>query len=77
MNIQAEKRQLIRWVEGLNDPALLAELQAFKKSTEEGWWDLVSDAEKMAIKEGMTQLDSGEGIPHEQVMHEIKLKFGV
>lgn len=77
MNLQAEKQQLIRWVESLNNPALLTELQSFKKATEEGWWDLVSDAEKSAIEEGMAQLDRGEGITHEQLIQEIKLKFGV
>lgn len=77
MNLQAEKQQLIRWVESLNNPALLAELQAFKKATEEGWWDLLSDTEKLAIEEGMAQLERGEAIPNEQVIQKIKLKFGV
>lgn len=77
MNLQAEKKNLIHWVENMNDPNLLAALQEFKKSTEDGWWDVISDAEHKAIQEGIAQLERGEGIAHEVVMEEIKAKYGV
>ncbi len=77
MNIQAEKRQLMAWMSELNDPAILAQLKAFKKANEEGWWDLVSDAEKLAIEQGIAELDAGHSISHEEVMREVKAKFDV
>jgi len=75
MNIQAEKRQLIAWMSELSDPAILAQLKAFKKANEEGWWDLVSDAEKLAIEQGIAELDAGHGISHDEVMCEVKAKL--
>lgn len=75
--MQDEKKNLIHWVENMNDPNLLAALQEFKKSTEDGWWNLISDAEHKAIQEGIAQLERGEGIAHEVVMEEIKAKYGV
>jgi hypothetical protein len=75
MNIQAEKRQLIAWMTELNDPAILAQLKAFKKANEEGWWDLVSDTEKLAIEQGIAELDAGHGISHDEVMCEVKAKL--
>lgn len=77
MNIQTEKSQLIEWMLGIDDPAILTQLKAFKKATEEGWWDLVSDAEKLAIEQGIAELDAGHSIPHEEVMRDVKAKFDV
>lgn len=77
MNIQTEKWQLIEWMLGINAPAILAQLKALKKATKEGWWDLVSDAEKLAIEQGIAELDAGHGISHEEVMRDIKSKFDV
>ena len=36
----------------------------------------VTDAEMEAVREGIAQLDRGEGIPHEQVMLEMKARHG-
>lgn len=77
MNIQTEKRHLIAWMTELKDPTILAQLKAFKEATEEGWWDLVSDAEKLAIEQGIAELDAGHSISHEEVMRDVKAKFDV
>lgn len=36
----------------------------------------VTDDEMQAVREGIAQLDRGEGIPHEQVMSEMKARYG-
>ena len=53
--------------------ALAAELQEGDDATLGHQW-LAEDV--AAIEEGLAQLDRGEGIPHEQVIAEIKAKFG-
>ena len=41
------------------------------------WWDEISEAERTAINEGLDQLERGEGIPHEQVMNELRAKYNL
>ena len=53
--------------------ALAVELQQGDDLMSGHQWS-VEDA--ASIEEGLAQLDRGEGIPHEQVVAEIKAKFG-
>lgn len=41
------------------------------------WWDEIGKDEKLAINEGLAQLERGEGIPHEQVMKMVKEKHNL
>lgn len=75
MDLRAEKLNLLEWLAGLNDPKILKEFIILKKSREVDWWDEISKEEQLAIDEGLDQLNRGEGIPHEQVMKEIREKF--
>ena len=77
MDFQAEKLSLIEWIAGLNDPNTLKEFISLKKSKEVDWWDEISEAERTAINEGLDQLERGEGIPHEQVMNELRAKYNL
>lgn len=75
MDIRAEKLNLLEWLAGLNDPKILKEFIKLKKTKEVDWWDEISEEERLAIDEGLAQLDRGEGIPHEQVMKEVRAKY--
>ncbi|AWW28883.1 hypothetical protein DN752_01345 [Echinicola strongylocentroti] len=77
MDLQAEKLSLLEWLAGLNDPNTLKEFINLKKSKEVDWWDEISEDERIAINEGLAQLDRGEGIPHEQVMKEVREKYNL
>lgn len=77
MDLQAEKLSLLEWLAGLNDPKTLKEFITLKKSKEVDWWAEISEDERDAINEGLTQLDRGEGIPHEQVMKEVREKYNL
>lgn len=68
MDIQAEKLRLIEWLASLRDSNTISELIAFKKSKEVDWWDEISSEEKAEIEEGLAQADSGEVVPHKEVM---------
>ena len=35
----------------------------------------LTDEFRMAIEEGIAELDRGEGIPHENILHEFKAKY--
>lgn len=76
MDIAATKLELIQWLIDLKDEKLIARIQGLRSLTTD-WWDHISDDERQAIEEGLSELDRGEGIPHEQVMKEIHTKFSL
>lgn len=39
------------------------------------FWDELSDEQKAEIEAAIEEMDKGNGIPHEQVMKEIKAKY--
>jgi len=41
------------------------------------FWVEISEAEKASIKEGIAQLDRGEGIPHNEVIAKYRKKYDV
>lgn len=59
-------------------PSVLAKVEAvFKKEEGVDWWDEISDAERAAIEEGLSEADRGELIPHEEVMKEVRAKYNL
>jgi thiamine pyrophosphate-dependent acetolactate synthase large subunit-like protein len=72
MDIQAEKLQLIEWLAGLNNTAVLKQLIILKKEQEKDWWSQISEEEKSEIQEGLRQADRGEVTPHKEVMEKYK-----
>lgn len=72
MDIQSEKLQLIEWLARLNDTTTLKCFITLKKQQEKGWWDQLSDQEKIEIEEGLAQADRGEVISHKEVMAKYK-----
>lgn len=41
-------------------------------SQNQDWWDLISYEEKAGIKEGLSMLESGKGITHEDMIEKYK-----
>jgi predicted transcriptional regulator len=72
MDIQAEKLQLIEWLAGLNNPAILKRFISLKMKEEKDWWDQISLDEKAEIEEGLAQANRGEVVPHKEVMANYK-----
>jgi hypothetical protein len=52
---------------------LLAKQQ--NKADEKDFWDELPDYVKVGIEEGLAQSERGEGIPHDEVMKQIKAKY--
>lgn len=68
MNTHTDKQQLKKWIDQIEDQAILEGLQAFKKSTEKSgdWWNEISDAEKAGIKRGLEDIKAGRVISNEE-----------
>ena len=73
MDIQATKIDLIHWLTELQDPDILKQLTVIRGGQD--WWDEISEQERLAIDEGIAQLDRGESIPHQEVMKMVQEKF--
>ncbi len=64
------KNYLHKLIVETDDESILSKVQAYfntLKGKNSDWWDMISDQEKEAIYLGLRQLESGEGIPHEEV----------
>lgn len=72
------KYNLVKLIESINDSQMLQAIYTLlsnKGSVD--FWDELSAEQKAAIEESISELDRGEGIPHEQVMKEIKAKYNI
>jgi len=77
MNTQADKEELIEWINKLTDPKTLEHIKSLKTAIEsktDFWQDLPAEV-KQAINKGKRELDKGKGIPHDQVMDEVRERF--
>ena len=67
MGLERRKLNLINWISSLKDEGLLKRIESIR-SEESNWWEQISNEERAEIELGLSQLDKGEYIPHEQVM---------
>lgn len=74
-NIELRKKNLLNWLNSLNDESIIVRLEQVKQENID-WWDLIGAKEKAAIEEGIAQLDKGEYISHNEMRDEIKNKYG-
>ena len=58
-----------------DDDTLLNEIKSLVGLSEGDFWNDVPPEIKQAIKQAKDELDRGEGIPHSQVMADIKDRF--
>ena len=71
MGLTAKKLDIIGWITNLNDEDILDKIESLRKQ-EDDWWDAIGEDEKTEILEGLSQLDRGESVAHEQVMAKYK-----
>lgn len=58
-------------IEKITDSDILSAVKTLlkgKTAIQNDWWETVSDEERAEIKEGVTDADRREVIPHEEVM---------
>jgi len=77
MDIQATKIELAQRLLSETSEVVLQKIKDILLSEKTDWWDEISEEEKLAIDEGLAELDRGEGISHDQVMNEIQAKYKI
>ncbi len=67
-SFEMDKQRIIQWVLGLSEPKLIEKVKYLMASQSEAdWWDDISETEKNAIQEGLSQIQAGQAIPHSEV----------
>lgn len=66
--LQALRKQVKKFVDTASENELEMVYHLFDASRRTEWWDEISSEQKKAIDKGLSQLDQGAGIPHEEVM---------
>lgn len=71
----ALKYKIVEKIIQSNDESLLNEINALLNLSETDFWGDLPEELKQAVNKAKSELDGGEGIPHSQVMEEIKGRF--
>ena len=71
MGLAAKKLDIISWITNLKDENILRKIDSLRKE-EADWWDTIGEDERAEIIEGLSQLDRGDSVAHEQVMSKYK-----
>lgn len=71
----AIKYKIVEKIIQSNDDNLLNEIKSLVGLFEGDYWAELPSEVKQAINQAKDELDRGEGIPHPQVMAEIKSRF--
>jgi len=78
MDIQSLKLDLISKIMSIEKPTLLIEInKILKKENNSDWWDNLPVEVQESILEGLTDIENGNVLTHEQVMQEAKQKYGL
>ena len=66
-NVEKEKLDIIKWVDGLNDKDAIEKLRMLRDSPKKlDWWNEITDEEKSAIDKGMEDIKAGRIKPHRE-----------
>ena len=71
----AIKYQIVEKIIQSNDDSLLNEIKLLVGLSENDFWTTLPEDVKQAVSNAKAELDRGEGIPHDDVMLDIKKRF--
>ncbi|MBS1503204.1 MAG: hypothetical protein JST32_14140 [Bacteroidetes bacterium] len=69
------KYKILEKIMKTEDDVLLSEIDSLLDTNKQDFWPSLPPQVKQAVEEAKSELDRGEGIPHEQVMAEIKARY--
>jgi hypothetical protein len=68
MDLQAEKINILQTIISTNDEGLIMDVKAFLSDRKKDWFDELNEEQQRDVMEGLKQADSGETIPHAEVV---------
>ncbi|MGM0619527.1 MAG: hypothetical protein ACQETJ_00645 [Bacteroidota bacterium] len=77
MDIQTLKLDLVSKIIDTEKPELLMEIsRLIQQDKKNDWWDELPEEVQKSIFEGMTDVQNGNVFTHEQIVQEVKQKYG-
>jgi predicted transcriptional regulator len=67
MNLKAEKKKLIEWINSLDDETTIEKIKLVRDTSDDEWKSGLSSLEIEAIEEGLADIEAGRTTPHEEV----------
>lgn len=79
MNIVSEKYKLLEWLISIEDEGLIAKLKELRKNSSHPMDgnSKTSITEKLFIEAGLKDIEEGNTYTHEQVLQEVREKYGI
>jgi len=78
MNLQAKKLELVQLIINTQKPLTLKKVEeVLRGEKDDDWLDIISDAERISLENGLAEANKGKLIPHEDVMKEAKVKYNL
>jgi len=78
MNLQAKKLELVQLILNTDRPGLLDRVsQLLKQEEETDWWEELPASVQQSIEKGNREADKSETLSHEEVMREVRSKYGL
>ncbi len=74
MNLETRKINIINWISTLQEEDVLSKMEEIQREKTD-WWLNVNAKDKLAVKDGLAQLDKGDFLTHSEVRNKIKDKF--
>ena len=71
MNVLAKKLSIIEWLLKLQDENILEKIGSLVESNIDKW-DQLTEEQKAELNEAIAEINSGKGIPHENVMSKLR-----
>ena len=69
------KYKIVEKIIQTEDEVVLNEVKALLGLSEKDFWDDLPEETKQSINVAKAELDRGEGIPHEEVMEEVRKRY--
>ncbi len=74
MNLQSEKKNLIKWISEIEDESTIEHIKIFRENYKNGkdWWNGISESERKGIDEGLKDFEEGRTVSYGEVKEEVK-----
>nr|WP_315195121.1 hypothetical protein [uncultured Flavobacterium sp.] len=69
MDISIEKKNIVQWIQAIDDEKIIEKILSFKEKNE------VSSFENQLIQKGLNDIESGNVSSHEEVKKRFEAKF--
>ncbi|MFI5162983.1 MAG: hypothetical protein ACHQHN_17005 [Sphingobacteriales bacterium] len=70
-----KKNRIVEKIMESEDDILLNEIDSLLTGSKHDFWNDLPEDVKRSIDQAKTELDNGQGIPHQQIMSEIKARY--